>query len=145
MPPDGLGYGRGLMQIDWDSHEFARIGNWWDARENIEYSCHLLATNRNRFMAQGSMSDADALMAAVAAYNAGFGGVSRKIGDTGLKSVFEPGTYAAKVLTRVSFFRSNGFAAGAVVASMPALTPGEGPFVGSSLFGVGGNDFILAA
>jgi hypothetical protein len=24
MPADGLGFGRGLMQIDWDFHEFAR-------------------------------------------------------------------------------------------------------------------------
>ena len=24
MPTDGLGFGRGLMQIDWDAHEFAR-------------------------------------------------------------------------------------------------------------------------
>src|SRR5574341_1096358 len=30
LPPDGLGFGRGLLQIDYDYHEFARIGNWKD-------------------------------------------------------------------------------------------------------------------
>jgi hypothetical protein len=39
MPTDGLGFGRGLMQIDWDAHDFARTGNWRDASANIAFSC----------------------------------------------------------------------------------------------------------
>jgi peptidoglycan hydrolase-like protein with peptidoglycan-binding domain len=34
LPPEG-GFGRGLMQIDFDAHEFARTGEWWEPTANI--------------------------------------------------------------------------------------------------------------
>lgn len=43
LPDDGLGFGRGLLQVDFDWHEFARIGKWKDPRENILYGCKILA------------------------------------------------------------------------------------------------------
>lgn len=44
-PPDGPGFGRGLLQVDFDSHEFARTGNWKDPKENIFYGCKVLANS----------------------------------------------------------------------------------------------------
>lgn len=130
MPTDGLGFGRGLMQIDWNAHSFARTGNWQDAGANIGFACDLLAADRDRFVAHMSMSADDAMMAAIAAYNAGFGGASSLIKSQGMKAAFAPGSYAAKVLARVDFFRANGFDGG--VAPAVATVPGGGPFVASN-------------
>ena len=128
MPPDGLGFGRGLMQIDWDAHDFARTGNWQDAGANIGFACKLLAENRDQCRSKLKLSADDAMRTAIAAYNAGFGGTSALIKANGLKAAFAPGTYAAKVLARVDFFRSNGFGGAAASPAMTAL-PGAGPYV----------------
>jgi Transglycosylase SLT domain len=130
MPTDGLGFGRGLMQIDWDSHEFARTGNWQDAAANIAFACELFASNRDRFAAESGIDSADAITAAIAAYNLGFDGASRLIETEGLKAAFASNSYATKVLGRVEFFRSNGFDAGA--AFQVAAAPGAGPFIAPS-------------
>jgi len=37
------GFGRGLLQIDFDAHEFARGDMWKDPLENILYGCKVLA------------------------------------------------------------------------------------------------------
>ena len=129
MPTDGLGFGRGLMQIDWDSFEFARTGNWSDAAANIAFGCNLFAENRDGFMQNGLNAD-DAVVAAIAAYNAGFSGASAAIKNEGLKAATGPGTYASKVLDRVAFFRSNGFDKG--VQFMLAKAPGGGPYIASN-------------
>jgi hypothetical protein len=55
------------------------------------------------------MSADDALRAAIASYNAGFGGASSTIQQHGLAVAIGPGTYASKVLPRVSFYAANGF------------------------------------
>jgi soluble lytic murein transglycosylase-like protein len=113
LPPDGLGFGRGLMQIDWDSHQFARTGNWRDPEANISYACSVLAQNRNQCAAQAGqlgLSANDVLPVAIAAYNAGFGGVSQTIRQAGrADAVLGPRSYAAKVLARASWYRDNGF------------------------------------
>lgn len=129
MPTDGLGFGRGLMQIDWDAHEFARTGNWQDPDANIAFACNLLAGDRDRFAAAPMNLNADdALMAAIAAYNAGFTGASNLVREQGLKAAFAPGSYAEKVLARVDFFRLHGFGDPAAPPVVAAL-PGSGPFV----------------
>ncbi|HET7884279.1 MAG TPA: hypothetical protein VFL55_25555 [Acetobacteraceae bacterium] len=124
MPTDGLGFGRGLMQIDWDAHEFARTGNWRDAAANIAFACELYAANRDQFVRQGHTAE-DAAIAAIAAYNMGFTGASRLIASSGLKAACAAGTYADKVLSRIEFFRSKGFddAAPAMVAAVAATGP----------------------
>ena len=109
MPPDGLGFGRGLMQIDWDSHEFARTGAWRDAAANIAYGCGVLADDRDRFAAELHLPPDDATRAAVAAYNAGHKAASDRIREAGLDAATGPGTYAGKVLARVAILRDNGF------------------------------------
>lgn len=130
MPTDGLGFGRGLMQIDWDSHPFARTGAWQDAAANIDFACGLLAADRDRFAAQLGLAGDEAVMAAVAAYNAGFSGASKLIKDQGLKAAFASGSYGEKVLKRISFFDANGFGTSATPAfSGLVAIPGAGPFV----------------
>ena len=69
-PPDGGGYGRGLMQIDYDWHEFARTGNWQDPRSNLMYACEVI--NRARiFFRRKNVPEAEMTRAIIAAYNAG--------------------------------------------------------------------------
>jgi soluble lytic murein transglycosylase-like protein len=71
-PPDGPGYGRGLMQIDYDWHEFARIGNWQNPRENIMYACTVLEQARQFFQNSGiNLTEDQFLRAIIAAYNGG--------------------------------------------------------------------------
>lgn len=42
-PTDGFkGFGRGLMQIDYDWHEFARGDRWKNPEQNIFYGCEVL-------------------------------------------------------------------------------------------------------
>ena len=68
MPDDGKGWGRGLMQIDWHSHDFAKTGDWQDPHANIMYGCSLLADLVARESRKGSDPNT-ALRCAVSAYN----------------------------------------------------------------------------
>jgi|WetSurMetagenome_2_1015567.scaffolds.fasta_scaffold02703_2 hypothetical protein len=69
-PNDGGGYGRGLMQIDYDFHEFARTGNWQDPYSNLMYAADVLGKNRTFLENRGVSSDM-LLRAMIAAYNCG--------------------------------------------------------------------------
>lgn len=69
-PPDGSGYGRGLMQIDYDWHEFARTGAWHDPRENILYACQVLDQARTFLIRKGLPKEL-LLRGILAAYNGG--------------------------------------------------------------------------
>ena len=110
-PPDGGGYGRGLMQIDYDWHEFARTGKWYDPRENIIYACTVLDRARKFFdkKAQG-LNEEQKLRAMIAAYNGGATATLRSIkaGDdidartTGLD-------YSKDVLNRSGWFQLHGW------------------------------------
>lgn len=83
IPSDGLGWGRGLMQIDWAAHQdwFAQH-DWRDPQQNISYAADVLA-HALAYFARGStatddprpFTGNDLLHAALAAYNAGEGGV----------------------------------------------------------------------
>jgi len=72
LPSDGLGFGRGLMQIDYDAHSFARGTQWRDDAKNIAYGCKVLADNiavigkKYRGVQPGPR-----LSMAIAAYNCG--------------------------------------------------------------------------
>jgi hypothetical protein len=70
-PPDGAGFGRGLMQIDYDAHEFARTGNWKDPRANILYGAQVLRDCRQFIGARASLSASTLLRASLAGFNAG--------------------------------------------------------------------------
>lgn len=54
LPPDGLGWGRGLMQIDYGAHNaWVQSHNWQDPQTNIDYAASLLAGHQNYFASGG--------------------------------------------------------------------------------------------
>ncbi len=71
LPPDGKGFGRGLMQIDFDAHPFARTGRWEDPKENIYYGCRALAESRDFIQHRTSLEGHAIMRATLAGYNAG--------------------------------------------------------------------------
>jgi len=79
LPDDGGGFGRGLMQIDYDYHEFARSGNWKDPHENINYGCEILAKHRKQIASKIKVDDAALLSASIASYNCGVTNVLKAI------------------------------------------------------------------
>jgi len=72
-PPDGPGYGRGIMQIDYDWHEFARTGSWQNPRENIFYACTVIIKAKKFFQREmnARLNEDQMLRATIAAYNGG--------------------------------------------------------------------------
>lgn len=115
MPLDGLGWGRGLMQIDYAAHNFARTGNWKDPLSNIRYGAKVLKENLGFFSSPARSAEDPRplegralLEAAVAAYNTGAGRVleSLRLGkhpDT----TTAHGNYGANVLLRVARYTEN--------------------------------------
>ncbi|WP_353570872.1 transglycosylase SLT domain-containing protein [Candidatus Albibeggiatoa sp. nov. BB20] len=109
-PPDGGGYGRGLMQIDYDWHEFARTGNWRIASDNIYYACTVLNNAQRFFGDRVSLNERDRLRAMIAAYNGGATATLRAIqagkdidGNTTGKD------YSRDVLNRSGWFQLHGW------------------------------------
>ncbi len=109
-PPDSAGFGRGLMQIDYDYHEFARIGKWKDPKENILYGAKILHDSKRFFERKTNLRGLDLLRAAIASYNSGprrvLMAIRRKLDfdyyTTG-------GDYSADVLNRAGFFQLKGW------------------------------------
>lgn len=111
LPPDGGGFGRGLMQIDFDAHEFARTGNWKDSKENIVFGCQVLADSRDFMQRKTNLRDPDLLRATLAAYNAGPGNALTAIRDGRDVDFFTTGhDYSEEVLNRAGFFQLQGWA-----------------------------------
>lgn len=110
LPADGGGFGRGLMQIDYDFHEFARTGNWADPQANVEYACRLLVTFREFVMHRASL-DGDCLTRAMlASYNCGPGNALRALRDGRDVDFYTAGrNYSADVLRRAELFSEHGW------------------------------------
>lgn len=110
MPPDEKGFGRGFMQIDYDSHTFARNGPWMDPAANLEYGCATLRDMRNYLQARASLNNNALTLGMLAAYNAGPSRVLRAIRQG--KHVDEVTTgkdYATDVLRRAAWFSAYGW------------------------------------
>lgn len=106
MPPDSLGWGRGLMQIDYGAFEFARTGDWADASANIDFGCNLLAENLVYF--KKIAGDDDPLRAGIAAYNCGRGNVSKALALGGDVDLYTTGhNYSSDVLARAQWFKQH--------------------------------------
>lgn len=109
LPADG-GFGRGLMQIDYDAHEFARTGRWQDAAENIAYGATVLTDCRGFFQRKTSLTGVALLRAAIAAYNCGPGNVLRALNNALDVDYFTAHrNYAADTLSRAGYFRLHGW------------------------------------
>jgi hypothetical protein len=108
-PPDGGGYGRGLMQIDYDWHEFARAGNWRDPRENLMYSAKVLNDARAFFQQRG-VPDNIMMRAIIAAYNSGATNTHNCIQEGRDVDCNTTGRdYSKDVLNRAGWFQLNGW------------------------------------
>jgi peptidoglycan hydrolase-like protein with peptidoglycan-binding domain len=109
LPPDG-GFGRGLMQIDFDAFEFARTGNWMDPQANISFGCKVLTDNIGLLQRKTSLQGRQLLQAAIAAYNCGAGNVLQAINDSRDIDFYTANrNYSADVFNRAGFFQANGW------------------------------------
>jgi soluble lytic murein transglycosylase-like protein len=109
MPPDGLGWGRGLMQVDYAESDFGKTGPWMDPTANILFGANELATNIKHFTAN-PINGIDPVRAAVAAYNCGPGNVTKAAADGFDVDHYTTGRdYSMDVLERAAWFKSNGF------------------------------------
>ena len=105
LPSDSGGFGRGLMQIDYDYHEFARTGNWKDPRENILYGVKVLYDAKIYISHKTDLAGTKLLRAAVAAYNAGAGRILKAIRKGyRIDHYTTSGDYSKDVLDRAEFF-----------------------------------------
>jgi hypothetical protein len=110
LPPDGKGFGRGLMQIDFDAHEFARTSQWKNARKNILYGCQVLSASREFIERKTGLQGRDLLRAALAGYNCGPGNALRALRDGRDVDFYTTGRdYSSDVLNRAGFFQLHGW------------------------------------
>lgn len=110
-PPDGPGYGRGLMQIDYDWHEFARTGRWQNPRENIIYACTVLDNARKFFQRKSiNLSEDKMLRAIIAAYNGGATATLQAIQEgLDIDANTTGKDYSTDVLNRSGWFQLHGW------------------------------------
>jgi Putative peptidoglycan binding domain/Transglycosylase SLT domain len=110
LPADGRGFGRGLMQIDHDAHEFARSGPWHEPDANVRYACSVLAGFRPILRGRTVLHGAALTRATLAAYNCGLDNVLRAV-RYGLDLDFYTAgrDYAREVLSRAGFFEAHGW------------------------------------
>lgn len=110
LPPDGGGFGRGLMQIDFDAHEFARTGKWQDPKENIFYGCKVLGDSNDFIQRKANLQGRELLRAALAGYNAGPGNALRAIRDGRDIDFYTTGRdYSQDVINRAGWFQLKGW------------------------------------
>ncbi len=113
--PDGLGWGKGLLQIDSHWHEFARGEDWRDPSKNILYGAYLVSKNilslRKAAITRSdisTLSDVEILRAALAGYNAGIDTAKRTIrAERAIDSCTTGRNYSADVLSRAGWFQEN--------------------------------------
>lgn len=108
LPPDGGGFGRGLMQIDYDAHEFARGSEWKDPKKNILYGAKVLRDAKRLLDRRTSLKEEQLLRAAAAAYNSGAGNVLKAV-RKGLDVDFYTAgrDYSRDVFNRAGFYMLN--------------------------------------
>lgn len=110
LPPDGGGFGRGLMQIDFDAFPFARTQDWKDAKKNILFGCEVLGNNLQLMKRRTNLEGRELLRAALAAYNSGPGNVLTAIRDGRDVDFFTAGRdYSKDVLNRAGWFQLQGW------------------------------------
>lgn len=109
LPPDG-GFGRGLMQIDFDAFPFARTGNWRDPGENIVFGCKVLSEYRQFLQSKTHLEARPLLQATVAAYNCGPGRVMTALQKQMDVDFYTAGrNYSRDVLNRTGWFQLQGW------------------------------------
>jgi hypothetical protein len=109
LPPDGRGFGRGLLQIDYDWHEFARTGTWHSPRDNIFYACEILHKSLQTLARERVAANLQT-RAMLAAYNGGLTNTLnalRKGLDVDANTTGK--NYSEDVLDRAAWFQLHGW------------------------------------
>ncbi|MEK7991240.1 MAG: hypothetical protein VSS52_009560 [Thiotrichaceae bacterium] len=106
LPPNGLGFGRGLMQIDYDWHEFAKTGQWRDAGANIDYGCQVLRQAIDYIAKKTELQGEDLIFAGISGYNCGAYNAYKGIKHQQCSDHYTTGgDYASDVLNRAGWFQ----------------------------------------
>lgn len=110
-PDDGGGFGRGIWQIDYDWHEFARTGDWQNPSANIAYGAHVLRDHYEQLRREvKGLDDMALLRASIASYNCGVGNVMKAIvSGKGVDYYTAHRDYSRDVLSRAGWFQINGW------------------------------------
>jgi hypothetical protein len=109
LPPEG-GFGRGLMQIDYDADVFARTGPWNDPIQNIAEGVKVLKASRDVIARKTNLSGVSLLSATLAAYNCGPNHVLDAIRDgRDVDFYTTQRNYSRDVLDRAGFFQLHGW------------------------------------
>ena len=115
VPPDGGGFGRGIMQIDYDAHSFARGAAWPNPAANIAYGALVLAQNVAYLRKALGLVGHELLHAALAGYNCGAENVVRALRKGLDADYYTSGRdYGRDVLDRAGWFLAAGWGAAAV-------------------------------
>lgn len=79
LPPDGLGFARGLTGLDFDWHAAAREPDWRDPVKNIEAAVSLITGYRRTLRQRTTLQGDGLLRASFAAFECGFGRIEHAI------------------------------------------------------------------
>lgn len=110
LPPDGNGFARGLMQLDYDRHEMARNGPWNDAEANIDTACEFVSAYRSQLRRRTTLQGTGLLRAAFAAFESGIERVQRAIRQgLDVDSPTPRQRYGRDVMQRAGFFQAQGW------------------------------------
>jgi Putative peptidoglycan binding domain len=110
LPPDGFGFGRGLLRLDYDAHAFAREGDWRDPAANIAEGCRILVEARAMLRRRTVLHGRALLRGALAAFNCGSGNVLQAVRHGFDLDFYTSGRdYSRDVLHRAGFFQAHGW------------------------------------
>ncbi|MEM7044051.1 MAG: hypothetical protein AAF543_14675 [Pseudomonadota bacterium] len=79
LPPDGLGYVRGLMGLDFDRHPLAREPQWRDPESNLDAAFSMIAGYRSRLRRVTTLQGTGLLRASFTAFECGLERVEHAI------------------------------------------------------------------
>jgi hypothetical protein len=110
LPPDGHGWGRGLMQIDYEWQEFAHTDKWKDPSSNIAAGCNILDVNRVFILRHADLHSMLLLRAVVSAYYCGPGNVIKALNRKfDVDHYTSGGNYSVDVMSRAGWFQLHGW------------------------------------
>ncbi len=110
LPPDRHGFGRGLILLDYDAHEFARTGDWQGPDANIRHACAVVIETRTLLRRRTVLHGLALLRGALAAYNCGAGNVIRAVRHGLDLDFYTAGRdYSRELLGRAGFFEAHGW------------------------------------
>jgi hypothetical protein len=124
MPPDGQGWGRGLMQIDyWHELDWLSANDWTDPETNVTKAAQILLA-KAKYLARRNVTGDLLLRGTIAAYNGGEKNIYQSISagldpdTTTAGGIYGNHDYSTAVLGFANQYASN--AGTTIAASLPA-------------------------